>query len=182
MEILIGLGGNLGEVRKNFIGALSALNEFSFIDLRACSSLYRTAPIGPDQPDYLNAAAVLQIFCDPRKLLNICQGIERKFGRNREAEEPWGARSLDLDLLLARDLVCVGPDLKLPHPRLAERAFVLIPSVEIAAEWEHPFLGRSLKRLKGESEVLRQRVERLEDRQWADYFARVERRERPESH
>lgn len=174
MEILIGLGGNLGRVRESFIGALSDLNEFTFIDLRSCSSLYRTAPIGPDQPDYLNAVALFRISCDPRKLLNICQGIERKFGRNRPAEEPWGARTLDLDLLLGRDLVCAGPYLRLPHPRLTGRAFVLIPSAEIAPEWKHPFLGTSLKRLKGEGEALsRQRVERLEDRQWAAYSARV---------
>lgn len=97
-------------------------------DIVARSSIYETAPIGPDQPDYLNAVVVLDTLLGPRPLLATCLEIERGLGRERR--ERWGPRVIDLDVLLYSDAVLDLPGLKVPHPRMHERRFVLEPLAE----------------------------------------------------
>jgi len=145
MEILIGLGGNLGQPEAAFAEALEVLaNEGRVM---AVSRLWRTRPVGPSQPDYLNAAALIDWPAVPRSLLQRCRELELVAGRNRAREERWGPRDLDLDLLIARSAVCRGPDLELPHPRLHERRFALEPATEVVPDWVHPLLGLTIEEL-----------------------------------
>jgi 2-amino-4-hydroxy-6-hydroxymethyldihydropteridine diphosphokinase len=145
MEILIGLGGNLGEPDKAIAQALEGLA----IEGRvlAVSRLWRTRPVGPSQPEYLNAAALINWAAEPRSLLDRCRELEAATGRDRTQEERWGPRALDLDLLIVASMVCRGPDLKIPHPRLHERRFALEPAAELAPDWLHPFLGQTVEEL-----------------------------------
>ncbi|KDA54017.1 hypothetical protein EG19_01475 [Thermoanaerobaculum aquaticum] len=145
MELLLGLGGNLGDVSATFRWVAQQIQWEARI--LAASSLYRTAPVGPPQPPFLNAALLLELNEDPLRFLKRCQAWERQAGRVREAETRWGPRPLDLDLLMAPGVVMVGPELTLPHPRLAERRFALLPVAEIAPHWLHPRLRQSLGEL-----------------------------------
>jgi 2-amino-4-hydroxy-6-hydroxymethyldihydropteridine diphosphokinase len=126
--------------------------------LLSVSSLYRTAPVGPqDQPDYLNAVALLETAQAPHALLRQLQCIEQAQGRVRI--QRWGARTLDLDLLLYDDLVLNTPDLQIPHPRMHERHFVLAPLLELAPGCCIPRLGPAVALLE---HCLEQAVERLD--------------------
>jgi 2-amino-4-hydroxy-6-hydroxymethyldihydropteridine diphosphokinase len=138
----IGLGSNLGDSRAILAAALSALNRTTGIQVLVRSHWYRTPPIGPPQPDYLNGCALLQTTHSPLSLLDILLTVENQFGRVRT--ERWGARSLDLDLLLYADQILSTPRLELPHPRLRERAFVLVPLAEIAPDWIEPVTGLAI--------------------------------------
>lgn len=145
MRIVLGLGGNLGDVSAAFAVTLAALcGEFG--NVRA-SSLWSSAPIGPPQRDFLNAAVLLGIDVHPLRLLAFTRSLEAAAGRDRTSEAHWGPRVLDIDLLLAEDIVIEGPELTLPHPRLHERQFALLPAAELAADWIHPRLQRSLAEL-----------------------------------
>jgi 2-amino-4-hydroxy-6-hydroxymethyldihydropteridine diphosphokinase len=126
----IGLGSNLGDSRSILDGAIDRLRTHAQIEVIAVSSWYLTAPIGPPQPDYINACATIQTSLAPLDLLNTLHAIESEFGRVRQ--EIWGARTLDLDLLLYDNLIIDLPTLQIPHPRMLERAFVLVPLAEIA--------------------------------------------------
>ncbi len=145
MRVVLGLGGNLGKPRTAFAQALEALAGVGRVT--AVSRLWRTRPIGPSQPDFLNAAALLDWPAGPMSLLDRCRELEAVAGRDRAREEPWGPRTLDLDLLLTTSAVCRGPVLELPHPRLHERRFALEPAAEVAPNWVHPLLGRTIKDL-----------------------------------
>ena len=128
----IGLGGNLGDVRATFARALAAMDGWTDSSLEAVSRTYRNPPMGsPDQPDYLNAVAALRTTASPLELLDALQRLERDAGRRRDGPR-WGARLLDLDLLLYDDLQIDEPRLKLPHPGVHLRAFVIHPLAEIA--------------------------------------------------
>ena len=110
-----------------------------------CSSLYSTAPVGfADQPRFLNAALRLETELSPRELLEALLSLELEFGRDRAAGFANGPRTLDLDILLYGDLVASAYDLQIPHPRLSERAFVLIPLHEIAPQVRDPRSGASM--------------------------------------
>ena len=141
----IGLGSNLGDSRSILAGAIDRLRSSAQIELIDVSSWYRTAPIGPPQPDYLNGCATLQTSLEPLELLNVLHSIEAEFGRVRQ--EVWGARTLDLDLLLYGDLIIDLPTLQVPHPRMTERAFVLVPLAEIAPNAIEPKSGQSIATL-----------------------------------
>jgi len=132
----IALGSNIGDSRATLEGALIKLAETSGITLKSHSSWYKTAPVGPSQPDYLNGCALLEVELNPHELLKNLLGIEQEFGRERK--EHWGPRTLDLDLLLFEDLILETPDLQIPHPRMTQRGFVLVPLAEIAPDWIEP--------------------------------------------
>jgi 2-amino-4-hydroxy-6-hydroxymethyldihydropteridine diphosphokinase len=132
----IGLGSNLGDSRSMLTGAIDSLQKHPQIELIAVSRWYLTAPIGPPQPDYLNGCATIKTNLEPLDLLNTLHSIESEFGRIRQ--EIWGARTLDLDLLFYDDLIIDLPTLQIPHPRMLERAFVLVPLAEIAPNWLEP--------------------------------------------
>jgi 2-amino-4-hydroxy-6-hydroxymethyldihydropteridine diphosphokinase len=114
----------------------------------AKSSYYATDPVGhADQPTFLNAAVALETSISPQSLLNRLMEIERAFGRDRSHGIANGPRTLDLDILLYGDLVLRTESLHLPHPRMAERSFVLLPMAEIAPELIHPVLRRTMSQL-----------------------------------
>jgi 2-amino-4-hydroxy-6-hydroxymethyldihydropteridine diphosphokinase len=128
--VYIGLGSNLGDRDENLRRALERLSELGPV---RSSSFHETDPVGvTDQPKFLNAAAELSTDLSAGDLLKALLAIERELGRDRSREERWGPRTLDLDLLLYDDLVIDEPGLTVPHPRLAERRFVLEPLQELA--------------------------------------------------
>lgn len=130
----IGLGSNLGDRLGFLAAALEALDRIVGLRVVRVSDAYETAPIGPPQPPYLNAAAELATTLSARELLERMQAIERALGRDRASSARWGPRTIDLDLLLDATAVLDEPGLTLPHPRMAERAFVLVPLATIAAD------------------------------------------------
>jgi 2-amino-4-hydroxy-6-hydroxymethyldihydropteridine diphosphokinase len=146
-RIFVGLGSNLGDREENLDRALDLLNGYA-PRLVFCSSFYETEPVGvTDQPKFLNAVAeVRSDNLSPRELLDRLLEIERELGRDRTTEERWGPRTIDLDLLLYGDEVIDEPGLTVPHPRLAERRFVLEPLHELAPELVLPD-GRRIKDL-----------------------------------
>jgi 2-amino-4-hydroxy-6-hydroxymethyldihydropteridine diphosphokinase len=141
----IGLGSNLGDSKTILTGAIDRLKIHPQIKLLALSSWYLTAPIGPPQPDYLNGCATIETSLTPLDLLDVLQSIEAEFGRVRQ--EVWGARTLDLDLLLYGDRIIDLPTLQIPHPHMCDRAFVLIPLAEIAPDRIEPRSGESIATL-----------------------------------
>jgi len=149
VRVILGLGGNQGDTQRLFADCLAT---FAMAGrLVATSRLWRTRAAGPPQADFLNAAAVIDWPAGPRHLHAHCQELERAAGRDRSQEERWGPRPLDLDLLLARSLVCRGALLELPHPRFHARRFALEPAVEVASDWIHPLLGRTITALADEA-------------------------------
>lgn len=145
MKLLLGLGGNRGDVVKTFAWAARQIQAHA--PILAASSLYLTAPVGPPQPPFYNAVLLLELEEDPFCFLQRCQQWEREAGRVREAETRWGPRPLDLDLLMVPGVVVVRPELTLPHPRFALRRFALLPAAEMAPFWLHPRLRQSLAQL-----------------------------------
>jgi len=132
-EALLALGGNLGDVRASLARAIAMLCERGDIRLLARSSDYLTPPWGvEDQPPFVNLCIAVDTTLTPHALLARAQAVERAFERDRAHEQRWGPRTLDIDILAYDDLVLSDPDLTLPHPRLHERAFVLMPLAEIA--------------------------------------------------
>jgi 2-amino-4-hydroxy-6-hydroxymethyldihydropteridine diphosphokinase len=146
----IGLGSNLGDSLAILTGAIERLKLHPQIELLAVSSWYLTAPIGPPQPDYLNGCATVETSLTPLDLLSVLQSIEAEFGRLRQ--EVWGARTLDLDLLLYGDRMIDSPTLQIPHPYMCERAFVLVPLAEIAPTRIEPKSGESIATLSKQLE------------------------------
>ncbi|HCF27129.1 MAG TPA: 2-amino-4-hydroxy-6-hydroxymethyldihydropteridine diphosphokinase [Cyanobacteria bacterium UBA11049] len=141
----IALGSNLGDSRAILEEAISILAATPGISLLARSSWYQTVAVGPPQPDYINGCALVQVTLPAQVLLETLLAIEAQKGRIRN--ERWGARSLDLDLLLYDDLILNTSTLTLPHPRMRERAFVLVPLAEIATNWIDPVTGKAIAEL-----------------------------------
>ncbi len=140
----IGLGANLGEPRHQLREAVRQLRQEPAISSLRCSSCYQSAPWGDaDQPPFLNAVVAVETTLEPLALLESCQRIERRLGRVRNPERPWGPRQVDLDLLLYDKAVMASDRLTLPHPWICQRAFVLQPLLEL---WPTASLpdGRSL--------------------------------------
>jgi 2-amino-4-hydroxy-6-hydroxymethyldihydropteridine diphosphokinase len=147
----IALGSNIGNCQAILEGALAALSQIPAITIQAQSSWYRTKAVGPTQPDYLNSCATLLVQMSPQDLLENLLAIEQQFGRVRQ--EHWGPRTLDLDLLLYDDLILDQPNLQIPHPRMTQRAFVLVPLVEIAPNWIDPRSQRTIQDLLLEVDI-----------------------------
>ena len=133
LEATLGLGGNIGDPVAAFAAALTRLRDHDAIELAALSSVWRTAPWGKlDQPEFRNMAVLLETSLSAEELLDLCLAIERESGRERR--ERWGPRTLDIDILTYGGQTIDRPGLQVPHPRIAERAFVLAPLAEIAPE------------------------------------------------
>lgn len=131
----VGLGGNLGEVAATLRAATIALARLPETRLLHASLLYRTPAWGLEQqPDFINGVVALETSLDPRGLLDALLRIERELGRERNGGPRWGPRTLDLDLLLHGDAIVEQAGLRLPHPHLHERAFALVPLLEIAPD------------------------------------------------
>lgn len=135
---VIGLGANLGDRAATLRSAVAALANLGAV--LAVSDLYETAAVGPPQPDYLNAAVLLESTLKPAGLLAELLQVERVHGRERR--ERWGPRTLDLDLLYSPDLALSEPSLTLPHPELTRRAFALAPLLDVTPEAREPGSGR----------------------------------------
>ncbi len=162
MSVAIGFGGNLGgeaAIVARFDRARAALAALGAV---RSSALYRTAPIGPEQPDYLNAAVSLAIVdAQPRELIATLLELEALAGRDRRDEVHWGPRAIDLDVLVWDDRIIDEPELRVPHPRVHERRFALLPLIDLYGE-ARAIVGRgTLGAL--EAAVRSQRVERLRD-------------------
>jgi 2-amino-4-hydroxy-6-hydroxymethyldihydropteridine diphosphokinase len=134
-SVLIALGGNVGDVRQTFRRAIANICGMAQAVLLARSSDYSTPPWGVENQDrFVNACIEIDTRLDPHALLFTLHKIEKKFGRDRSTEKHWGPRTLDLDLIAYDDAILDKPELTLPHPRLFERAFVLVPLAEIAPD------------------------------------------------
>ena len=134
-EALIALGGNIGDVQTTLDRAIAVLCDGGDIRLIARSSDYRTPPWGvTDQPPFINCAIMTETELAPQSLLDRALAVEAQFGRDRSRERHWGPRALDIDLITYDNVRLNTPTLTLPHPRLFERGFVLVPLAEIAPE------------------------------------------------
>jgi GTP cyclohydrolase-4 len=146
--VYLGLGSNLGNRAGNIYRALRVLG--SHIQLGRISSLYETEPVGlAEQPWFLNLVCCGETDLSPEALLNLAKTTERQMGRKPGAR--FGPRLIDIDILLYDDLVLRTPQLEIPHPRLHERAFVMIPLSEVAPGLVHPVLDREMRQLQDSS-------------------------------
>jgi 2-amino-4-hydroxy-6-hydroxymethyldihydropteridine diphosphokinase len=145
VRVVLGLGSNVGDSRRAFSDCLAVLAAEG--QVISSSRLWTTRAVGPPQPDFLNAAALIDWPAGPGPLLERCRELETIAGRDRAREERWGPRTLDLDLLIAASIVCRGPDLEIPHPRFHQRRFTLEPAAELVPDWVHPLLGLTIKAL-----------------------------------
>ena len=134
-EAFLALGGNVGDARATLDRAVASFCDGEAVRLTARSSDYRTPPWGvEDQSPFINLCIAIETELAPRALLAHALAVERTFGRDRTREQRWGPRPIDIDLLAYDDVTLDEGDLILPHPRLFERAFVLVPLAEIAAD------------------------------------------------
>lgn len=141
----IALGANLGDKASVLMKAVKMMDDAPGLTVRRTSSLSETAPLGgpADQPGYLNGVVEIDTTLAPTELLEALQAIENALGRHRAAEQRWGPRTCDLDILLMGDTVLATGALTIPHPRMCERAFVLAPLAEIAPGAAHPVLNKT---------------------------------------
>jgi 2-amino-4-hydroxy-6-hydroxymethyldihydropteridine diphosphokinase len=145
VKCAIALGSNLGDSKLILNAAISTLAQTKGIQLIKQSCWYQTAPIGPPQPNYLNGCATLHVILTPQELMHTLLAIEATFQRTRQGQNQ--PRTLDLDLLLFDDLILDLPDLQIPHPRMYDRAFVLVPLADIAPDWVEPKSGKTIAQL-----------------------------------
>jgi 2-amino-4-hydroxy-6-hydroxymethyldihydropteridine diphosphokinase len=144
-SVLLSFGSNLGDRHKTLHDAWHVLAHTEYIQTVRLSPFYETEPVGgpAEQPMYINAAGIIQTSLSPMELLKTLQDIESTFGRTRA--ERWGARTLDIDILLYEDQIVELPMLIIPHPKMLCRRFVLEPVNDIAASWIHPLTKKTIR-------------------------------------
>lgn len=148
-EVFIGIGSNMGDRQDNITSAVKALSQHGKIMLM--SSLFETAPEGfTDQPDFLNCVISVETDATPLALLKILKKIEKDLGRRESFRN--APRTIDLDILFYGDEIIKVASLEIPHPRLQERAFVLVPMVQIAPRYMHPALHKTMLQMLSELE------------------------------
>lgn len=163
-RVLIGFGGNLGDRAARIDEMLRRLRAVAGVRVVACSSLYETAPVGgPEQGAFLNGALTAECDLTPEALRAALHGVEHALGRERTVR--WGPRTMDLDILLFGERVVDTPALRIPHPRMRERAFVLVPAAEVAGEMVDPETGETVARLL---ERLGEESVRRDVRRWGE--------------
>ena len=141
MEVYLSLGSNLGNRRANLKEALSLLGDS--VDIASVSSVYDTEPVGVgEQPRFLNLVCFVNTDIGPMQLLSLIKGIEAEMGRDLKLKN--APRVIDIDIILYGDTIMESPELIIPHPRMRERAFVLVPFAEIAPEIVHPVSGERI--------------------------------------
>ena len=164
VTVILGLGSNMGGPVANIRWALRAIDD-EIGPVRAVSSAYETEAIGfADQPDFVNAVAIVESELQPAEVLRAAQVIETRLGRTRTIM--WGPRVMDIDVLFYDDRIVESPELVIPHPRIGERLFVLAPLAEVAPDWPIPGVGKA----KDAAALLigKQRCERIPDvRLWS---------------
>ena len=159
MKVVLALGSNQGNRLEMLQGAVDALDAGPELRVLAVSGVYESEPVGgPPQPDYFNAVVLADGPSDPRQVLDRAQAVEDDFGRVRE--ERWGPRTLAVDVIAVGDLILDEPDLQLPHPRVADRAFVLLPWLDVAPDAALPD-GRTVADLLAELDA--EGVQRRDD-------------------
>jgi 2-amino-4-hydroxy-6-hydroxymethyldihydropteridine diphosphokinase len=147
-RVYIAMGSNLGDREATLLAALRMMGEHPGIVVRRRSEFLETDPVGPPgQGKYLNAAVEIDTTLPPEDLLAALKQIEARLGRDRSKEVRWGSRTCDLDILLIDDSVIDSPDLKVPHPYLHERTFMLEPLIQIAPDVVHPVLKKTMAQL-----------------------------------
>lgn len=144
-EVYLCLGGNLGEREKNLTQAIAMIAE-RVGQVLAVSSVYETASWGvSEQPNYLNQVLKIVTDLNAREVLNTCLEIEKEIGRTRNIK--WENRLIDIDILFFNAEIIDAPELKIPHPFIQERKFVLVPMAEIAGQLQHPILNKTITEL-----------------------------------
>lgn len=141
-NVYIGIGSNLGPREVNLYAAVDALRRMDTIAVKRCSSIYESAPVGPDQPRFLNAVVEIECALAPLRLLACLKQIEQDLGRQRRKR--WGPREIDLDVLLWEGEVIAEARLQVPHLELHKRRFALEPLCELAPEVKHPVTGEPM--------------------------------------
>lgn len=145
MPVYLSLGSNLGNREENILYAVRKLKEIGF-EIKETSSIYKTSPWGkPDQPYFLNLVLEGETKLSPQRLLQKAKIIEKTLGRKKG--EKWGPRTIDIDILFYDNKIIKTPNLKIPHPQLHERNFVLIPLKEIAPNFIHPLLKQNVQQM-----------------------------------
>lgn len=143
VQAYLGLGSNIGDRKQQLLKAIDLIGNIKGIKVTKQSSIYETAPIGyTDQPNFLNLCLEIETELSPQQLLKHCLDIEQQLHRVREIR--WGPRTLDIDILLYSDNIIETDNLSIPHPRMQERAFVLIPLNDIASDKKDPRLNQKI--------------------------------------
>lgn len=160
-RVHLGLGANLGDRQANLLAALAGISSFPRSRLLRSAGTYLTRPVGgpPGQDDYFNSGCLVETWLTPRELLAETRNLETRLGRPPVGgRDPWGPRVIDIDILLWEGLIMSEPDLVIPHPRLAERAFALMPLADLDPGAVHPGNGLTmsglLERMGRDNEVL----------------------------
>ncbi len=148
MIVYLGLGSNQGDRVGAIQQAIRFLTDHQNIRVLSASSFYETEPVGfPNQEWFVNVAVAIDTALPPEELLEICQEIEKALGRVRDPQNQYGPRTIDIDILFYGDLVMNEPDLVIPHPRVHERACMLVPLLEVNSRLIHPVLKRNIEQL-----------------------------------